>query len=257
MDLLERGTAEASAGRRHPWEVARARSILRLIRAGGHPIRQILDMGCGDGYTGRLLFERLGAEGYLGVDCNLTEAECASWSRPATKIRFATALVPEPVSFDLVLLCDVLEHLEHPEEMLREVVARLASGGILVVTVPAFSQLFSAHDRALGHYRRYSRGSLRQLLAACEIREERGGYLFSSLLLPRAGAVLRQKLKPASQSPDPPEGVGAWRGGPLVTSLLTELLDWENRALVALGSAHLRLPGLSVWSMARRRDTPS
>jgi len=257
MDLLERATAEAGTGRRHPWEVARARSILRLIRAEGHPVRQILDMGCGDGYTGRFLFVSLGAERYCGVDCNLTDAECASWSRADGRLRFQTELPSEPVSFDLVLLCDVLEHLEQPEQLLREVFARLAPGGILLVTVPAFDLLFSAHDRVLGHHRRYSRRSLGQLFASSAITEERGGYLFSSLLVPRAQAVLWEKLRPKPGAPLRAEGLGAWRGGPLVSTLLTEVLDWENRALVALASAHLKLPGLSVWSLARRRDTPS
>ena len=51
---------------------------------------------------------------------------------------------------------DVLEHLEHPEPAMAILRARLRPGGWFVATVPAFGELWTAHDEVNHHYRRYT-----------------------------------------------------------------------------------------------------
>jgi SAM-dependent methyltransferase len=63
--------------------------------------------------------------------------------------------------FDSVLYVDVLEHIERDREELARAAEHVAPGGALVVLVPARPGLFSAFDRALGHFRRYTAESLR------------------------------------------------------------------------------------------------
>lgn len=67
-------------------------------------------------------------------------------------------------SFDAACLFDVMEHLPDDWAAVKELGRVLRPGGKLLLTVPAFPSLFSGHDRALGHYRRYYRSGLRQLL---------------------------------------------------------------------------------------------
>lgn len=65
--------------------------------------------------------------------------------------------------FDTIVYLDVLEHIEEDRIEVSAAAARLRSGGHLVVLAPAFQQLYSEFDRAIGHYRRYTARSLRGL----------------------------------------------------------------------------------------------
>lgn len=62
--------------------------------------------------------------------------------------------------YDLVCLFDVIEHVDHPRELLVASLRHLRPGGHLLLNVPALRWLFSAYDRAQGHRRRYDRASL-------------------------------------------------------------------------------------------------
>jgi SAM-dependent methyltransferase len=66
--------------------------------------------------------------------------------------------------FDCAVLINVLEHIEDDTGALKELADQLASGGRLALWVPAHMQLYSDFDRAIGHYRRYTREELRQKL---------------------------------------------------------------------------------------------
>ena len=62
--------------------------------------------------------------------------------------------------FDLVILFDVLEHIEQESRFLECVKYHLAKSGTLLINVPAIQWLFSNYDRAAGHVRRYSLNQL-------------------------------------------------------------------------------------------------
>ena len=66
--------------------------------------------------------------------------------------------------FDAILYIDVIEHIEDDAAELRRAYARLAPGGALLIVVPAHQWLFSPFDKAIGHFRRYSRPMLRRVL---------------------------------------------------------------------------------------------
>ncbi|MFW5867023.1 MAG: class I SAM-dependent methyltransferase, partial [Armatimonadota bacterium] len=66
--------------------------------------------------------------------------------------------------FDAVVSCDVIEHVEMDAQAMREMTRVLRPGGILVLTVPAHRWLWSAHDEALDHRRRYETAALRGLI---------------------------------------------------------------------------------------------
>lgn len=65
--------------------------------------------------------------------------------------------------FDTILYIDVLEHIEDDRQELQRAAALLNPGGHLVVLSPAFPHLFSPFDRAIGHYRRYTKKMMRKL----------------------------------------------------------------------------------------------
>jgi 2-polyprenyl-3-methyl-5-hydroxy-6-metoxy-1,4-benzoquinol methylase len=76
--------------------------------------------------------------------------------------------------FDCVIATDVLEHIEDDRAAFAKLARLARPGGLILITVPAGQWLFGYHDEALGHFRRYSRKSLRALAGAfCEVESVR------------------------------------------------------------------------------------
>jgi SAM-dependent methyltransferase len=242
---------------RHPWEVARASFFTRLLRGNGLLNNRIdvLDVGAGDGYLACALAEEMSAGGTITCfDVHYTDAFLDQ--AVDGPIRF-TRTRPQ-AEFDLLLLLDVVEHIEDDEAFLRDMVHNLRPGGHVVVSVPAFMSLFSWHDLRLGHYRRYRAGQLWQLVRAAGLSPLQGGGLFHCLLGPRALQKLGELLRGARARPDPAARVEGetdavnWRGGRLATALVGGMLRLDNTVSLLAARAGLRLPGLSVWVLARR-----
>lgn len=103
-------------------------------------------------------------------------------------------------SFDTIIYIDVLEHIENDRAELMRASALLKPGGHLVVLSPAFQHLFSPFDKAIGHFRRYTRSALEKIspqeLKAVSIRYyDSTGYFASvmnKLLLRQRYPSLRQ-----------------------------------------------------------------
>lgn len=79
---------------------------------------------------------------------------------------------------------DVLEHIEDDQAFLEYLNSILTERGSIFLTVPAHKWLFSEHDLALGHFRRYSRRDLRKLLERCGFVIVREEHLYSALVIP-------------------------------------------------------------------------
>ena len=69
--------------------------------------------------------------------------------------------LPADETFDTILYIDVLEHIEDDQDEMRTALAHLSPNGKIIVLSPAHPGLFTEFDRALGHYRRYTRQTLR------------------------------------------------------------------------------------------------
>lgn len=76
------------------------------------------------------------------------------------------AALPAGACYDAIVYADVLEHIETDQQELEAAYQRLQPGGNLIVLAPAHTWLSSPFDRAIGHYRRYNRRSLR-LIRPC------------------------------------------------------------------------------------------
>jgi SAM-dependent methyltransferase len=100
--------------------------------------------------------------------------------------------------FDAVLYLDVLEHIEDDRGELGRAAAHLRPGGALVVLAPAHQWLFSPFDRAIGHHRRYDRGTLTRVVPP-GLAVERLVYLDSVGLL----ASLANRLVLRAEAPSP------------------------------------------------------
>jgi hypothetical protein len=85
---------------------------------------------------------------------------------------------------ELVGMFDVLEHIENENEFLRELGSRMTDNGVLIMTVPAFNWLWSEEDSQVGHFRRYTMSSAKDILLRAGFSPVYCSYLFSFLPLP-------------------------------------------------------------------------
>ncbi len=87
-------------------------------------------------------------------------------------------------SIEAVGAFDVLEHLEYPEILIREIFRILKPGGYFICSVPAYQLLFSDFDLSIGHYRRYSRKRLNQELSSVGFNDITKKSIFGFLVFP-------------------------------------------------------------------------
>jgi SAM-dependent methyltransferase len=83
-------------------------------------------------------------------------------------------------SYDLIVIMDVLEHIQDDKAALQWIADKLRSKGILFLTVPAYQWLFSEHDMALQHFRRYVISDLKKIFPY-DLKVIRSGYFNTSL----------------------------------------------------------------------------
>src|SRR5690606_29615886 len=118
----------------------------------------------------------------------------------------ATALPLADGSLDLVAALDVLEHIPDDGAAAREITRVLRPGGHLVVTVPCDPRLWSAHDEAVGHVRRYTREGIVGLLEGAGLTVV---SVRSWMVLLRPAVALRRRYTSGSDLDDPAEWLNA------------------------------------------------
>lgn len=162
---------------KHWWWRARERLILTTIeqiRGKGNP-GSILDIGCGGG----LSFDRLVEFGDVeGVEPNpLLVTENNPWKSKIYVCSFDRAFQPNK-DYSLILMLDVLEHFSDPLTCLRRAAELLRQDGTLLITVPAFSCIWTSHDDLNRHVARYTRRSLAKMTAAAGLMTVSSRYFF-------------------------------------------------------------------------------
>lgn len=151
----------------------------------------ILDAGCGTGFAANTLKS---AGTIIGLDVS-REALIPGNKNEIPCVGSISAIPFEDNTFDLAVALDVLEHLEHESKALLEVYRVIRPGGYLFVTVPACRRLWSGHDIALGHFRRYSVRELNGLLIKAGFRVRNLSYAVAGVF-PVAAVYRMLRPKP-------------------------------------------------------------
>ncbi len=138
----------------------------------------VLDVGCGAGGTlSRLPMPATS----IGLEYDADEVREAGRRGVRRLVRgSALALPMASGSCDAVLMLDVLEHLAEDGRALVEIRRVLSRTGFLLATVPAHPFLWSPHDEAFHHERRYRRSELQTTLTSAGFRIERMSYAFAT-----------------------------------------------------------------------------
>lgn len=226
-------------------------SFIESIK-GGNCVGRVLDVGCGDGFVCRTLSCRDDIESVDGVDIHLTDQQVEALRMKDKKVVYHNNYSDlSDCRYDLVLLLDVLEHVQEDGKFLAEIADRyLSNAGQLIVTVPAFPFLYSRHDEFLAHFRRYTRKGLIRLVQDANLSCIRSSYLFLSLLPIRLTEVLRERMTGGSR--ESPRGVGAWNAGDALTRVATAILRFDIWLSFFLNSFGIRIPGLTTWAVCKK-----
>jgi SAM-dependent methyltransferase len=231
---------------RHWWFRGRRRVLLDSLRAVARTraaaTPRILDYGCGTGGN-TSAYAPLGE--VVGIEPDRGAVALAGARGGARFCRASGTQLPfRPAVFDAVVASDVLEHIEDDRAAVAEVVRVLKRGGSFIFSVPAHPWLFSEHDAALLHFRRYTRPALRCLLEGGGLEIRRLSYwnaaLFPMVCLHRLVGRKRSEGQARSDTRATP-----W----LVNESLARLLAVEATIL-----RHASLPwGVSLVGIAQRR----
>jgi SAM-dependent methyltransferase len=204
---------------------------------------RVLDVGCGTGATSAALaeFGRV-----FAVDLSAEAIRFAQSRGLETAAMNAGALAISDQAFQLVVALDVIEHLEDDRAAMDELRRVLAPGGRILVTVPAYKWLWSSHDVANGHWRRYRRGELKRLLEVSGFQVEVCSYVMMSMLLPAAAYRLLERL-PGRHVDDADSEVHFTPVPPALNWFLSHFASWGGYL-----AGRVWLPfGLSIAAVAR------
>jgi len=185
---------------RHWWWRARTEFIVhtldRLQPSQGWA--DILDVGCGDG----LLFDRLSHFGSVeGVE---PDAALVNPNNPYFNqiyIRpFDCSFRPGKL-YSLILMLDVLEHLEDPVAALKHVTTLLQPAGTLIVTVPAFRALWTNHDLVNHHVDRYTKARFKLLANQAGLHVIEYRYFYHWTFVAKLGVRAYERLMRPAPTP--------------------------------------------------------
>ena len=208
---------------------------------------RILDIGCGTGGILKLM-KKYGA--VCGIDFSPAALEfskqsgcgCLVCSDVGRHIPF------KDNTFTAVTCLDVMEHLDNEGTLLEETFRVCKPGGHIVITVPAFNALWSAHDEALHHKRRYTRRQMLRRIDRLNCSVIKVSYFNTLLFIP---ILVTRKLKGFLDRDKPPR-----------SDFFMKLPGWINTALRVLYTAEivclsrLNFPfGVSLLVILQKPDT--
>lgn len=225
------------------WYRARRDIICRTVLRYLPPGREILDFGAGSGVIAKQLVDL----GYKVVAADVSADALSSCREQGLRTLDLNTDWPAE-SFDCVLACDVLEHIEDDLGLLQKLRLTLRPRGLVVAAVPAYDFLWSGEDYVSRHVRRYTRRRLQERVRRAGFAIEWCSY-FNALLLPIVTAAIFYKR--------------LFHPSDIYTSDIQPLPPWQNKTLYQVFAAeqyvlpHFRFPaGASILLVARASFPP-
>jgi hypothetical protein len=201
---------------------------------------ELVDVGAGPGFLGDYLRQRHPSAQYRYI-------EPLEGLERSLEDRFgAEGNLRESDSFGaslFVTLLDVLEHQEDDHAFLAELGGKMTPGSTLLLTVPAMPSLWSEWDVVLGHYRRYTKDSMRGAIADLPFEATEISYLFPELM--PLGWLRKLRRGSAEQGPTD------------ASAEFPDLPDWLNESLYRFGGVTMKQrrhwpAGTSLFAALRR-----
>jgi SAM-dependent methyltransferase len=224
----------------HWYYVSKAEALLQFL--DDCACHEVLDVGAGSGFFSKWLLATGSCGSAICVDTGYTtERSEFHRGKPISFVRHV-----EDVTQDLILMMDVVEHVDDDVAFIRSYTDRMSPGARLLVTVPAFQFLWSGHDVFLEHKRRYSLASLHRAIDRAGLEVIRSQYFFCALLPAICVARLWGRLRLASSGFAPHSDLrlhGRW-----TNALLTHIHRVERHTLFRYN----RWAGLTAFCLAKK-----
>jgi 2-polyprenyl-3-methyl-5-hydroxy-6-metoxy-1,4-benzoquinol methylase len=236
--------------RHYWWFQGRREVILTLLRdalqrvpsTNGKSLR-ILDVGCG---TGLLLDDLRQMGTAVGLDFSPVALKYCKDRHLGDLGRANVENLPvRDAAVEVVTALDLIEHVRDDHQLAREIARVLHPGGIAVMSVPAHKVLWSTHDVALHHFRRYEKAEFRSLIETAGLEPVKFTYAVSTAYFP---AMLYRRVRTAMLGKRAPVRTDEFPLPKPLNSLLRASMAMEARWL-----RHRNLPfGLSLMCIARK-----
>lgn len=224
----------------HPWYQSRSECILGVIKKLNP--RNIADIGSADMFLTKKIRKVAPGE-VFAVD--LAFSQDYTTEDGIKCLKYINDLSDNEI--DCITMMDVLEHIEDDVSFFKDAVNKLKPDGTVLVTVPAFQFLFSAHDKKALHLRRYNRNQLLTVLQQDNIKVEYCHYFYTSLFVLRLLGSLRKKKYSGDSN--------NWKYSEKhpMTIFFKSLLNFDFYLNKILNKICVRLPGLSLVAVCRKK----
>ena len=224
----------------HWYYKSKSKAILKFISRISPSI--ILDIGSGSGFFSKSILKNTSASSAFCVDINYQRNFNEEFLEK--KIFFRKSLNTS-IQADLVILIDVLEHIEDDVGFLKEYINYVPSGTKFLISVPAFQFLWSNHDVFLEHKRRYTINQLKKVIKLSGLEIEKSSYYFG-LIFPIVcflrlfkNFIKNNKTKPTSDL----------KSHNFITNLLLSIIC----KIELIFFRYNRLFGLSIFCLGKKK----
>lgn len=211
------------------WYVARRKLLREAVVQAVQAKREarILDVGCSAGleFEDTALFRVINQHSSMhALDFNQMQRATNLVCSQLDELAFASN------AFDVLVAGDVLQSTVDDLKVLREFRRVLKEGGMLCLTVPAYSFLWGEDDERRGHQRRYTASELRRKLTTSGFEIQRASYFVAGAFLP---LVLTRTAKNLVHTTSTRHRHYRQRGA-FANSLMVSLLDVERHLMHAI-----------------------
>jgi SAM-dependent methyltransferase len=241
---------EEVVGDSHPIDVAsRKDALAQVSRFIPSAEAVIMEVGCSSGYLLRDLVNAFPEAVLVGVDVVKEPLYRLARSLPGIPlIGFDLLQCPLPdQSVDVLIMLNVLEHINDDVKALQKAFKLLKPGGTLIIEVPAGPRLYDSYDAELRHFRRYSASELKRKLNESEFTVLRQSHLGFVLYPMFVAAKLLNKCMPFTRKTKIVRDQATITSGSLFLKLA---MNFETNYL-----GNFRLPfGIRLLAVARRPE---
>jgi hypothetical protein len=237
MDLKETDILGENIGG-HWYYKSKSNAMMRLLSEASPSV--ILDIGAGSGFFSKKLLSSTAAKEAWCVDISYgNDSDATEAGKP---VYFRRSV--NKVNADLVLLMDVLEHVDDEVGLLKGYVNKVPQGAKFLISVPAFQFLWSGHDVFLDHKRRYRLNQMENVVRQAGLTVNHGAYYFGAVFPVAVAIRMANKLLQC--------------GRDKAQSQLSQHHPFVNEILATMSSVELpfflrnRIAGLTVFVLAEK-----
>lgn len=198
------------------WFRARNRLVIWALKKYCPKFRSFLEIGCGTGYVLSGIAKAFPLARLHGSEIFTAGLAFASTRLPTSDfMQMDARRIPFYEEFEVIGAFDVLEHIEEDEQVIAEIYRALVPGGMLMLTVPQHTWMWSTVDDYACHVRRYAAKPLHEKLQAAGFEIVRSTSFVSMLLPLMYVSRLLKRLVPK-------------KGGSMTTAAELRLPAWLN-----------------------------